>query len=277
MSARLLFLRNRLRSLFCASVAAVALAAAAVCMLAPAALTPLLGTPWTPLHARCVGAMALSLAVALLLARRGFDPAATRMPLLALAAWCGSAAAVAWTSSGSAAVVWPWGVALLGGAALVFAHIDGDPPAPAQHADIAWRVFALLALMLVTVLLLWPRVGVMPWPWRLPAPFMAQYAPLFLAWGLAAWLVSRERRRYVRVPVLWGLLVWAVGVLLASAWHAAAFARSNPLAWLWFAGFAALAALAAHRLWPALPAWPQRLRRALGLVSRDSGTRPPRQ
>jgi hypothetical protein len=273
MSARLLVLRNRLRSLFCASVASVALVAGAACMLAPTALTPLLGTPWPPLHARCVGAMALSLAVALLLARRAFDPAATRMPLLVLAAWCGSAAAVAW-ASGSAAVAWPWGAALLGGAALVFAHIDGDPPAPAQHADIVWRVFAVLTSMLVPALLLWPRIGVLPWPWRLPAPFMAQYAPLFLAWGVAAWLVSRERRRYVRAPVLWGLLVWALGVLLASAWHAAAFARGNPLAWLWFAGFAAMAALAAHRLWPA---WPQRLRRALGRQSRDSGTRPPRQ
>jgi hypothetical protein len=273
MSARLLDVRNRLRSLFCAGVAAVALVAGTACVLAPAALTPLLGTPWPPLHARCVGAMALSLAVALLMARRAIDPAATRMPLLALATWCCSAAAVAW-ARGGAALAWPWGVAVLGGAALVFAHIDSDPPAPAQHADIAWRVFALLALMLAMALLPWPGVGAMPWPWRLPAPFMAQYAPLFLSWGMAAWLVSRERRRYVRAPVLWGLLAWATGVLLASAWHAAAFQRGNPLAWAWFAGFAVLAALAAHRL---LPAWPQRLRSALGRQPHDSGTSPPRQ
>jgi hypothetical protein len=273
MPARLLVLRNRLRSLFCASVASVALVAGAVCVLVPAALTPLLGAPWPPLHARCVGAMALSLAVALLCARRALDPAAMRMPLLVLAAWSLSAAAVAWIG-GSAALAWPWRVAVLGGVALLFARIDGDPPAPAQHADMAWRVFALLALMLVLVLLLWPRLGVTPWPWRLPAPFMAQYAPLFLAWGVAAWLLSRERRRYVRAPVLWGLLAWAVGVLLASAWHAAAFARSNPLAWLWFVGFAGLAALAAHRL---LPHWPQRLRHVLGHQPHDSGTSPPRQ
>jgi hypothetical protein len=274
MPARLLVLRNRLRSLFCAGVAGVALVAAAVCTLAPAALTPLLGTTWPPLHARCVGAMALSLAVALLLARRALDPAATRMPLLALAAWCLSAAAVAMTS-GSAALAWPWCVAVLGGTALLFAHIDSDPPAPAQHADVAWRIFAVLALMMVLALLSWPRIGVMPWPWRLPAPFMAQYAPLFLAWGVAAWFVSRERRRYVRAPVLWGLLAWAVGVLLASAWHAAAFARSNPLAWGWFAGFAVVAALAAHRL--VLPNGLRRLRRVLGLQPHDSGTSPPRQ
>jgi hypothetical protein len=265
MPARLLVVRNRLRSPFCAGVAGVALVAGAVCVLAPAALTPLLGTPWPPLHARCIGAMALSLAVALLLARRALDPAAMRMPLWALAAWCLSAAAVAW-SGGSAGLVWPWGVALLGGAALALAHIDSDPPAPAQHADIAWRVVSLLALMWALALLWWPRIGVMPWPWRLAAPFMAQYAPLFLAWGVAAWLVASERRRYVRAPVLWGLLTWAGGVLMASLWHAAAFARDNPLAWLWFAGFAAWAELAVRRL-----------RLPLGPRPHDNGTRPPRQ
>jgi hypothetical protein len=275
MFARLLVSRDRLRALFCAGVGCFLLLAASICALAPAALTPLLGVPWPPLHARCIGAMALSLAVALLLARRALDPAAARMPLLALAAWCWASVAVAWTSGG-AGQVWPWGVALVGAAALVLARIDGDPPAPAQHADIAWRVFALLASMLALALLLWPLVGVMPWPWRLPAPFMAQYAPLFLAWAAAAWFASRERRRYVRAPVLWGLLSWAVGVLLASAWHGAAFGHSNPLAWLWFAGFAGLAALAAHRL---VPHWPLRLRlrRVLGPRPHDSGTRPPRE
>lgn len=273
MRVRLMVWRDRLRPAFCAGVAVATLLAGAVCVLAPAALTPLLGTPWPPLHARCIGAMALSLAVALLLARRALDPAATRMPLLALAAWCLSAAAVAW-SGGSAALAWPWGAAVLGAAALALAHIDSDPPAPAQHADRAWRVVALLALTLALSLLLWPRVGVMPWPWRLAAPFMAQYAPLFLAWGAAAWLLSRERRRYVRAPMLWGMLTWAVGVLLASLWHAAAFQWTRPLAWAWFAAFAAAALLAAHRL---APHWPQRLRRALGLQSHDSGTSPPRQ
>jgi hypothetical protein len=272
MPALLSALRNRLRPAFCAVVAWTALLAGAVCVLAPAALTPLLGTPWPPLHARCIGATALSLAVALLMARRALDPAATRMPLLAVAAWCLSAAAAMWIGSGTVKA-WAVGVAALGLIALLFAHIDSDPPAPSQHADMAWRAFALLVLVLAAALL-WPRAGIPPWPWRLPAPFMLQYAPLFMAWGAAAWLVARERRRYVRAPVLWGLLVWATGVLLASLWHAAAFARNNLLAWLWFAGFAALAALAAHRLWPL---WPARLRRTLGLWSRDSGTRPPRQ
>ena len=122
-----------------------------------------------------------------------------------------------------------------------------------------------------------PRSVAPYWPWPLAAPFVAQYAPLFVAWGAAAWLVARERRRYVRTPVLCGLLSWAVGVLLASLWHVAAFTLSNPLTWLWFAAFAALAVLSAHRLWPLWPLWPARLRKALGRQSRDSGTRLPPQ
>ena len=244
--------RNRLRPAFCAAVAWVALVAGAVCVLVPAALTPLFGAPLPPLHARCVGAMALSLAAALLLARRALDPAATRIPLLTLATWCWSAAAVAW-AGGQAVQAWPWGAGAVGFAALLLAHIDSDPPAPAQRADMSWRFFAVSALLLALYLLLGPQAGALPWPWRLAAPLRAQYAPLFLAWGVAAWLVSRERRHYVRAPVLWGLLTWALGVLLASLWHAAAFQPGDPLAWLWWGGFAALGALASQRLGTLVP------------------------
>jgi hypothetical protein len=172
--------------------------------------------------------------------------------LLTLATWGLSAAAVAW-AGGHAGLALPWGAGALGMAALLLARIDSDPPAPAQRADLSWRVFAVSALLLGLYLLLGPQAGAQPWPWRLAAPFRAQYAPLFLAWGVAAWLVSRERRRYVRAPVLWGLLTWALGVLLAWLWHAAAFQPGDPLAWLWVGGFAALAALASKRLGTLVP------------------------
>jgi hypothetical protein len=270
MSAGLTFLRTRLRPVFCLVIAWTALLTGAALVLAPTALP---GGAWPPLHARCIGVMALSLAVALVLARRALDPAALRMPLLALAWWSLPAAALAW-AHGGVLLVWPWAVAAVGGAALAFARIDSDPPAPAQHADRAWRTFALLALLAALALLVGPRGAARHWPWRLAAPLVAQYAPLFLAWGAAAWVMARERRRYVRTPVLWGVLSWAVGVLLASLWHAAAFKWSNPLAWLWLAAFAALALLAAQRLFPA---WRARLRRSLGHQPHDSGTGSPRQ
>lgn len=90
-----------------------------------------------------------------------------------------------------------------------------------------------------------------------PRALAAQYASMFLAWGVAAWLLARERRRYVRQPVLWGLLVWAAGVLLSST------------TWLWFAAFAVTAAVAAHRVRPVA----QRLRTGRpGPWPRDAGT-----
>jgi hypothetical protein len=268
MTAPLLDLRTRLRPPFCAAAAVAGLLAGAALVLVPAALA---GGAWPPLHARCVGAMLVSLAVALASARRALDAAALRMPLMALAAWSLSSATLALAH---AHALWPWALAAIGGAALILARIDGDPPAPAQHADPAWCAVALLALLAAVLLLAaTPRIAA-HWPWRLAAALVAQYAPLFLGWGVAAALLLREWRRYVRAPVLWGLLTWSVAVLAVSLWHAAAFNWARPLAWGWFAAFAALALLALQRLWPA---WPQRLRRVLGLVSRDSGTRPPRQ
>jgi hypothetical protein len=268
MTAVVITLRERLRPGFCAALAWGAVLAGAALVLAPAAL---LRGAWPPLHARCVGVMLVSLAVALASARRVLDPAALRMPLVASAAWSLSSAALALATAGA---LWPWALAVAGGAALVFARIESDPPAPAQHADTAWRAWALLALLAALGLLAGSQRVAAHWPWRLTPMLVSQYGPLFLAWGVAAWMVSRERRRYVRAPVLWGLLTWAWGVLAVSLWHAAAFKWANPLAWLWFAGFAALGLLAGHRLWPA---WPHRLRKALGLQPHDNGTGPPRQ
>ncbi len=265
MTARFTALCSRLRPAYCAAVMWTAFVAGALAVLAPAAL---LGSVWPPLHARCIGVMALSMAVAMATARRALDPAALRVPLLALSWWSLPTAALAWTGDGMS-LPWLWFFAAVGGAALALAHIDGDPPAPAQHADRAWRGFALLAMLVAVPLLLSPPSVVALWPWRLGAPLVAQYAPIFLAWGAAAWLIARERRRYVRAPVLSGLLVWSLGVLLVSLWHVAAFRLASAPAWLWFAAFAVLALLVTHRLWPT---WPQRVRKALGPRSHDCGT-----
>lgn len=261
-------LRTRLRPAFCAAVAWAAMLGGAALVLAPAAV---MGGTWPPLHARCIGVMLVSLALALASARRALDPAALRMPLIVVAAWGLSSAALSLTTASAA---WPWAPAAVGGAALLFARIDSDPPAPAQHADMAWQAVALLALLAALGLFAGPQHAAAHWPWRLPAALVAQYAPLFLAWGTAAWLVSRERRRYVRAPVLWGLLAWAAGVLAVSLWHAAALRWGHLPAWLWCAGFVALGLLAAQRL---SPAWPHHVRKALGLQPHDSGTGPPRQ
>lgn len=249
--------RARLRPAFSAGAMWATGLAGVAGVIAPGVLT---GSVWPPLHARCMAVTALSLSVALALARRTLDPAALQMPLLALGCWLLSTVVLSWVG-GSALSVLHGVLAALGVAALALAAIEGDTPAPAQRPDRSWRWFAGLALLVALPLLIMPRGMAAHWPWRLSAPLVAQYASMFFAWGVAAWLVSRERRRYVRMPVVWGVLVWAAGVLLTSLWHLAAFRLQSPPAWLWFTAFAVTAAMAVHQVGPA---GGRRLRRLLG-------------
>jgi hypothetical protein len=257
----------RSRSHWCAGAAVLALLAAALLGLAPQAAATLGQGPWPPLHARCVAAMALSLGVALLLARRTFDPAALRLPLLALAAWALASALLLLLRGAS--VSWPpLGLGALGALAWRLARIDGDPPAPAQHADRLLLGWAGLGGALALGLVLAPARAAQHWPWPLGAGWVVHYAPLFAAWALAAALAARERRRYVRTPLLWGLFAWALATLAASWWHRAALRWAEPAAWGWIVGLTGVALTAAQRLGR---------RRWLGPWSRDSGTGAPRQ
>ena len=256
-------LRNRLRPAFALAAAVSCLVAALWALSAP--------TGWPPLHARCLGAMLMSFSLALALARRAVDPAALRIPLLALASWSLASAGVAGLQAQHG---WPWLLTAIGAAALLLARVDDDAPAPAQHADRAWAALALAALLSSLPLFVSAEAAARHWPWRIAPHFAAQYAPLFLACSVVAWQLARERRRYVRASAASGLLAWALGTLAASLWHAAAFRWANPLAWGWFTAFVVVALLAAQRLWPG---WLRRRRAAwLGPRPHDSGTDWPR-
>jgi hypothetical protein len=252
------------RPALAAALAAAALLLGLLLVLAPGASAVLGGGPWPPLHARCVGAMALSCAVALWQARATLDPAALRMPLLLAAAWAaGSALALLRHGTDGAA---PAGLAALGAGAWWLARADDDTPAPAEHAD-ALLLASAAASAAVALLLLAAPARVAPWwPWRLGSAWVVQYAPLFAAWATVLALAARERRRYVRAPVLWGLLSWAAGTLGVSLWHASAL-RGPASVVGWLAVFVGAAAAAAWRLG---------LLGRLGRWSRDAGTAAPR-
>jgi hypothetical protein len=225
----------------------VALLVGVSLLLAPNLLT---GGAWPPLHARCMGAFALSLSVSLAMARRLSDPAALRLPLAASACWCATTGA-ALLLHGGVSWWWPCVLAAPGVLSTLLAKVDDDPPAPAQHADRSWRAVAGLTLLIGVPLLARPGSMSLVWPWPLKVALVAQYAPMCLAWGLAAWLVARERRRYVRLPVIGGVTVWAACVFLASLWHRAAFTSGRVAGVLWFVAFAVTACLAASQLfWP---------------------------
>ena len=239
-------LRARLRPAFGTGTMWAAGLAGAGGVVAPGLLA---GSAWPPLHARCMAVTALSVSVAIAQARRTLDPAALSMPMLALAAWCLSAAAPALIGGGDGGP-WHGALAAVGLLALGLARDDGDTPAPAQHRDRAWTAFAVLALLVALPLLIVPGAVAPFWPWRLDAALVAQYASMFVAWSVAMWRLSRERRRYIRLPVVWGLLVWALGVLASSLWHLSAFRWNGPSAWLWLAAFTTTGVLAALRIWP---------------------------
>jgi hypothetical protein len=124
--------------------------------------------------------------------------------------------------------------------------------APAQRPPRAWQGLALVAMATAVLLLGWPAQATAMWPWKLTPALAAAYAGPFLAFGVAAWGVARERRRYVQRPAQQALAVLGVGVFLACLAYRAVFDFQRPAAWVWFMAFAALAALALYTLRPVL-------------------------
>ncbi len=212
--------------------------------------------PWAlaPLHGGCVGSLQLGLACALAQAWRGAgDEALVVAPLRALSVGA-AVEAVATLLSAAAeptAHTWTWaaGAAVLAALALGCAQRGNDVMAPSERPARAWLLGATAAALAALALTLAPATVANAWPWPMQARQAAAYAGPFAALAMLAQAVARERRRYVRRALLPPLLVMAVGVLAASAWHAAAragtFDARGASAWIWFGGFGWLAAAAA--------------------------------
>lgn len=210
--------------------------------------------PWllAPLHGRCIAVMQLVLLLPLWRAWRSGDPALERAPLRALTA---SSAGSAFGLLAIAAVqrelppitlAWLLVFALLGGGAEWLTRAAHELQAPAERPDRAWFVIAGLAGGLSLALLVAPAAMATLWPWRMGPTLAAAYIGPFAALGALAFQLARERRAYVRRVLLLALLTLPLAVLGVSAWHLSAF--NKPSAVLWFATFAALAALATWRL-----------------------------
>lgn len=242
---------------FCAAVATAAAAIGVLCVGWPPLASQLL--PWTmpPLHSRCVGVMHLALALQLLAALRPLDPHAMRVPLAAVVAWCVASVAGVWLQPGAAGVggtaaAWLAGWLLLAATGAALLLRPTGPNAPAQRPARAWQGVALLAVGTALLLLAAPTLAVAAWPWKLTPVLAAAYAGPFLAFGVAAWGVARERRRYVQRPAQQSLAVLGGGVIAACLLHRSLFDFERPAAWVWFVSFAAVAVLALHTLRPAI-------------------------
>jgi hypothetical protein len=242
---------------FCAGIAIAAAVIAVLCLGWPPLASQVL--PWTlpPLHARCVGVMHLALALQLMAALRPLDPHALRIPVGAVAAWGAASVAGALlqpgpSGLGGTAMVWLVGWLAVAVAAMALLLRPTGINAPAERPSRAWQGVALAAAFTALVLLVWPGLAVAVWPWKLTPVLAAAYAGPFLAFGVAAWAVARERRRYVQRPAQQSLAALGVGVLAACLLHRALFDFQRPAAWIWFATFIAVAALALHTLRPAI-------------------------
>ena len=94
-----------------------------------------------------------------------------------------------------------------------------------------------IATLLALGLLLAPSFMTTIWPWTI-TPLLAQlYSAPFLAYGIGSLYAARQRTwGEVRIVVT-TVLVFALGVLVASTLHANLFNPHALAAWLWFGGF----------------------------------------
>ena len=103
------------------------------------------------------------------------------------------------------------------------------------------------ATALGTALFLVPGAMADRWPWPITSLLAQLYAAPLLAYGVGSLLLSRQRTwPEVRVALA-GMLVFAVGVLVASLLHRELFSADDLAAWLWFGAFA-VATVALARL-----------------------------
>jgi hypothetical protein len=94
-----------------------------------------------------------------------------------------------------------------------------------------------VATLLALGLLVAPSFMTTIWPWAI-TPLLAQlYSAPFLAYGIGSLYAARQRTwGEVRIVVT-TVLVFALGVLVASSLHANLFNPHGLAAWLWFGGF----------------------------------------
>ncbi len=212
-----------------------------------------------PLHARFLGAMYLSGLTFMVGAIRAPSWAEARIVPPMTAVWTGGLLVVsllhldAFDIGQPQDAVWfaayaVYPVIALG---LMWRHRGADAHQRAPGTEITTGARRYLtaqgaaATLLGTALFLAPGAMADRWPWPIPSILAQLYAAPLLAYGVGSLLLSRQRRwAEVRVGLA-GMLVFAVGVLVASLLHVELFSADDLAAWLWFGAFAvAVVALA---------------------------------
>lgn len=202
-----------------------------------------------PLHARFLGAMYLSGFVFMLLGILSRQWHEIRVVTVILAVWTGMMGIVSlfhleafdWRRE----QVWFWFVAYIC-YPLVALWIswcqrgENDHPTGPELGD-ALRFYLYLqgttAVAIALPLLFAPQFMTTVWPWKTPVAIAHIYGAPFLSYGLGSLYAARQRAwSEVRI-VVFGTLMFAIGVLSASRIHRQLFNFQTPSAWIWFGGF----------------------------------------
>lgn len=207
--------------------------------------------PWLvpPLHARFLGAMYLSAATAMgggIWARRWAE---VRVVVPAIAAWTGMLFIISLfyldEFDFGISQVWIWFSAYFFYPLIAIwlawqkRAVDITPSGATmpKWANIYLLGQGIIVTMLALVLLFLPDFMVAEWPWKI-TPLLAQlYSAPFLAYGLASLMMFRRTTWLETRIAIQAILVFAIGVLLASIIHRNLFSTGDIADWLWFGGF----------------------------------------
>jgi hypothetical protein len=208
--------------------------------------------PWLvpPLHARFLGSMYLSGATFMILCLLAKRWSEVRVVLPMIAIWTGMLFIISLFYLGefnfAAPQAWIWF-----GAYLVYPlvalwltwqyrNVGTDPMGVAlpEWARIYLLAQGTVAAVLGLVLLFAPNFMVSVWPWKITQLLAQLYSAPFLSYGIGSLLLARRQTwEEVRIGVT-SILVFAIGVLIASILHRQLFSVADLSAWLWFVGFA---------------------------------------
>ena len=208
--------------------------------------------PWLvpPLHSRFLGSMYLSGATFMILSlfARRWDEVRVVLPMIAI--WTGMLFIISLFYLGefNFAKPQPW---IWFGAYLLYPlialwlawqyrDVDRTPTGPTLPG---WArgylsVQGIVATVLGLVLLIAPGFMVSVWPWKITQLLAQLYSAPFLSYGIGSLLLARcQTWSEARIGVT-SILVFAVGVLIASILHRQLFSIADLSDWLWFIGFA---------------------------------------
>ena len=207
--------------------------------------------PWLvpPLHARFLGSMYLSGATFMVLSLLATRWAEVRVVLPMIAIWTGMLFVISLFYLGefNFAKPQPW---IWFGAYLVYPLIAlwlawqyrNVDTAPMGVALPGWArgylsVQGIVATVLGLVLLIAPGFMVSVWPWKITQLLAQLYSAPFLSYGIGSLLLARcQTWSEARIGVT-SILVFAVGVLIASILHRQLFSIADLSDCLWFIGF----------------------------------------